>query len=168
MAIPLTHVEEDLQIAYTQAVVAKAGAVFDPPGHDYGTDGTIWEVQTLPSGKCTKTGSHIVCQLKATINCSLGADYVVYDMDPKAYNKLANWQGPTPVILVLFRLPRDPEQWLELDEEQLLLKNCCYWTRILEPPTTHSSSIRITIPREQVFNPDAVVDLLARHRRGEL
>ena len=168
MTIPLDHIKEELQCAYTTAVVARAGATFTPPKRDYGTDGIIQEIQTLSDGKCIPTGRHIACQLKATTTSILEADCVVYDMDVAAYNKLAIWEGPTPCILILFRLPRDPTEWLALDEEQLLLKNCCYWTRIVDSPSGNVSSIRIRIPRTQTFTPDTVANLFEKLRAGEI
>ncbi len=168
MTIPLEHMKEELQYAYTSAVVAKAGATFDPPKRDYGTDGIIHEIQTLPNGKCIPTGRFIACQLKATTTSSLETDCVVYDMDVEAYNKLVRWEGPTPCILILFRLPKDPKEWLKSDEEQLLLKRCCYWTHITDPLSDNASSIRIRIPRTQTFTPNTVVDLFEKLRAGEI
>jgi hypothetical protein len=168
MTIPLDHMKEELQYAYTSAVVARAGAIFTPPKRDYGTDGIIGEIQTLSDGKYLSTGRYIACQLKATTICSFEVDCVVYDMDVEAYNKFARWEGPTPYILILFRLPQNPQEWLVLDEEQLLLKKCCYWTQIFGSPSGNASSVRIRIPRTQTFTPDTVIELFEKLRAGEI
>lgn len=167
MPIPPDHIKERLSNAYVSAVVARAGATFTPKHPEYGTDAYIQSVTQLPSGKYAPTGHLFLCQLKATTTSELEDDYVVYDMEVQAYNKLANWEGTAPCILVLFRLPKNPEEWLTLDEEQLLLKRCCYWLHITGPPSTNESSQRIRIPRTQMFTPEAVTELLEKVKLGE-
>jgi len=168
MTIPLDHIKERLSNAYASAVAARAGATFTPKNPEYGTDAFIQSVTRLPNGKYTGTGHLLLCQLKATTTGELSDDSVIYDMEVDAYNKLAAWEGSTSCILVLFRLPQDPEEWLNLDEEQLLLKNCCYWVHITDPPSTNRQSQRIRIPRTQTFTPEAVTELLEKVKLGEL
>jgi hypothetical protein len=166
--MPRSHIEEQLSIAYVRAVAARAGVKIkftDSP--EYGTDVYLQRITHLPTGEITETGWMILCQLKATTSCKFQADSIAYDMKIDAYNKLAAWEGPTPCILVLLRLPDDFDEWLNLDEERLLLKNCCYWTRITEPVSTNVSSKRIFIPRTQLFTPEAVTELFDLVGRGE-
>ncbi len=167
MAIPLDHMMEDLHEAYASAVVARAGATFTLKRREYGTDAFIQGVRVLPNGTYMPMGQPIACQLKATTTSVLEPDDVVYDMKVEAYNKLARWDGATPIILILFRLPEDPGEWLALDEDQLLLKKCCYWAHINDPPSDNMSSVRIRIPRTQAFTPDAVMELLRKVKSGE-
>jgi hypothetical protein len=166
--MPLSHVKEHLSIAYVRAVTARAGAKLTLTGSpEYGTDVYIQKVAQLPNGKITETGHILPCQLKATTTCRVQDDYVIYDMEVDAYNKLAMWEG-TACILVLLRLPKEFEDWLDLDEEHLLLKNCCYWMHITGPPSTNERSQRICIPRSQIFTPEAVLELLEKLKRGAI
>lgn len=167
MSMPFEHIKERLSVAYVRAVTARAGAKFtenDAP--EYGVDGFIRAVKKLPSGKYTATGFLFHCQLKATSTCELVGDCVVYDMKVNAYNKLAQWEGNSPCILVLFRLPENPTEWLRLDEDQLLLRNCCYWEHVTGPPSANTGSQRVKIPRSQTFTPDAVRELLEKVKQG--
>lgn len=168
MALPLDHIKERLSNAYASAVAARAGATFQPKHPEYGDDAFIQEVRRLPNGKYQATGWGFWCQLKATTTSELKDDHVVYDMEVEAYNKLARWRGAAPCILVLFRLPKNPDEWLTLDEEQLLLKRCCYWMHITGPPSTNEFSQRIRIPRTQMFTPEAVAELLEKVKREEI
>lgn len=168
MAITLNHVKEQLSRAYVTAIAAKAGATVSKPDLDYGIDATVQFVRQLPSGKFQPTGFVFHCQLKATTTCAMEDGYVVYDMEADAYNKLANWEGNSPCILILLRLPEEEHDWLLLNEEQLLLRNCCYWMHITDPPSDNSSSCRIRIPRQQVFTPEVVAELLEKVRNGEM
>jgi hypothetical protein len=168
MAIPRSHVEEHLSRAYVMAVVARAGATFTPTSSDYGIDGYIQGVTELSNGKCASTGHPIQCQLKATTTCGLTNDDVLYDMDVAAYNKLARCEDPSLCLLVLLRLPERYEEWLTLSEDELVLKNCCYWHHITGRPSANAASQRIKVPRTQLFTPAAVVELLNHAGRGEI
>jgi len=126
---------------------------------------------TDPDYKCRKfagTGFLFHCQLKATTTSELRDHNVIYDMKVEAYNKLVGWEGSSPCILVLFRLPKNSNEWLSLDEEQLLLKNCCYWEHVTGSHSTNNSRKRLIIPRSQTFTPDTVIELLEKVSKGEL
>jgi len=169
MPIPISHMKERLSVAYVRTVTAKAGATFlTTDGTEYGTDASIQRVNLLPNGRYTGTGWTLHCQLKSTTTWSVGDDKIIYDMEVDAYNKLVCWEG-SPCILVLFRLPKNEEEWVNLDELKLELRNCCYWTHLVGEPSTNLRTTRIEIPRTQLFNPDAVNYLLNRlaDRPGE-
>jgi hypothetical protein len=167
MPMPDQHIQERLSAAYVTAVVARAGARFEesrPP--EYGNDGYIQVVTQLANGKYMPTGYSFWVQIKATTTCQLENEHVVYDMEVDAYNKLAEWQGTSFCLLVLLRLPKDKDYWLALDEEQLLMQNCCYWAHIDGPRSHHARSQRIRIPRNQLFTPQAIHDMLEKVKLG--
>jgi len=166
MAIPSEHMKERLSYVYVRAVAAIAGAALAIP-EDYGDDGHIQEIQRLPNGKFRSTGFLFHCQIKSTTNISIYKDLIAYDMEAEAYNKLANWEGNAPCLLLLIRLPQDPSEWLCISEDQLLLRHCCYWYHITEPSTTNLSSQRIFVPRTQVFTPETVIGWLNKVRTGD-
>lgn len=164
MAIPREHLQERLSYAYVQAVVARAGAALAIP-HDYGDDGHIQSINRLSNGKYRSTGFLFHCQIKATTTTIIQNDSVVYDMDAEAFNNLASWEGTSPCLLLLMRLPQNFEDWFSLSEERLILQNCCYWYHITETTTGNSSSKRIYVPRTQLFTPEAVTQWLDRVRQ---
>lgn len=162
MPIPTSHLKERLSVTYVRAVIAKAGAsYFTIDGTEYGTDAIIQKVIVLQNGKYSNTGWQFNCQIKSTTDWIEKADKIIYDMDVDAYNKLVCWEG-TPCILILFRLPQDYQEWLNLDEDCLHIKNCCYWRHIIGTPSENLEKIRIEIPRNQLFTPELVEDLLER------
>jgi hypothetical protein len=168
MPIPPDHMKERLSISYVSAVAAKAGVACRPTSApEYGTDIHLVKVKKLLNGTYTVTGYILNCQVKSTTTCEVNGNQIIYDMDAEDYNKLANWEGGV-CILVLLCLPENSEDWLYICEDELVLKKCCYWKIISDPPTTNTSSKRVFIPRSQVFTPDIIVDLLEKIRRGEL
>jgi hypothetical protein len=164
MPLPPAHMKERLSVSYVTAVAARAGVgcrLSDPP--EYGTDAYLVRVKKLRSGKYCDTGHIISCQIKATTTSKRVDDNVVYDMEVDDYNKLAEWEGGV-CILILFCLPEDPEEWLKLSEDELVLQKCCYWKQITDPPSQNKSKQRVYIPRSQVFTPQTIVALLEKVR----
>lgn len=163
MPLPEAHIKERLSISFVEAVAARAGVacrlVTQP---EYGTDAQLVKIIQLPNGKFRDTGHIINCQIKATTTCQLRDDVVVYDLEPDAYNKLAEWEGNSPCILIVLSLADQPNDWLKISEDGLQLQRCCYWTCITGGTTNNSSKKRISIPRTQIFTPDAVIQLLER------
>lgn len=168
MPLPSSDVKQHLSFAYIRAVAAQAGfkPVFDEHP-EYGMDGRIMNVTLLPNGKYGPSGVHFEFQAKASTRCILRDDTIAYDLDAKAYNNMASWDGALPCFIVLMSLPKNAEDWLSLSEEKLLLKNCCYWMHITGPVTSNKSKKRIYIPRSQLFEPEAVQELIYRIRAGE-
>lgn len=167
MPIPSSHLKERLSVAYVRAVTARAGALlFFPEGAEYGTDGIIQKISFLPNGRLTGSGWNLSCQLKSTTDWIERPDCIVYDLEVEAYNKLVCWEG-SPCILVLLRLPKDEAEWLHLDEQSLSLRNCCYWTHLVGAPSNNNASVRISIPRNQLFTPDVVNNLLDQLKNSQ-
>jgi hypothetical protein len=155
-------------MAYVTAVAAKARVVCHPtPAPEYGTDVYLAQVQELPTGRFAATGYILSCQIKSTTTFQISNGSVIYDMEVDAFNKLATWRGGA-CILILLCLPAEHEDWLHLNESELVMRKCCYWARISGQPSANAASQRIVIPRSQLFTPEAVSDLLSAVERGEL
>jgi len=165
MPLPPEHVKERLSVSYVMAVAAKAGVACRlTTTPEYGVDAYLVRVRKLCNGKYRDTGHIISCQIKAATTSQIRGDDIVYDMDVNDYNKLAEWEGGT-CILVLLCLPQNPEDWLNLSEEELVLRRCCYWKQITDSPSSNDRSQRVFIPRSQVLTPQTIVDLLEAIRQ---
>lgn len=167
MSLPREHIMEQLHNAYVSAVVAEAGATYEQSRQDYGIDGCVSEVRKFPNGKYIATGLDFKCQLKATTNFVCRDDFVVYEMDVEAYNRLVLPEGPTLRLLVVLCLPKDWEDWLHISEDQLIMKHCCYWTHIVDSPSDNKRSKTVYIPRQNIFSPEAIRVILEQIKRGE-
>ena len=164
------HVCEALSRAHVLAVAAGAGASLELRAamgsreFDYGVDGTFHEVQTV-GGRTAESGFPLDFQLKASTRWSSTREGVVYDLEAPAYNDLARRAaatGATPIILVLLCLPEDPKLWVALSENELILRKCCYWHVVTGQLTENTSTVRITIPAEQLLTPEALRGLIQR------
>jgi hypothetical protein len=65
-------------------------------------------------------------------------------------------------------LPDGETEWLNQDETELRLRRCAYWLSLRGAAArAATSSVRVTIPRANVFDTAAVTRLLDRRYRGE-
>jgi hypothetical protein len=146
--IPVQSIEELLSVAYVSAVVARSGFVPTSISHDFGVDLSVRRIGSFGRRRID-LGTFLDLQLKASVNWSLSAEHLAFDLEADAYNRLVirREQAATPCALVVCCLPRDDSTWLDVCEDALTLKKCCYYHFVNGPETKNSSSIRVHIPR---------------------
>lgn len=103
-------------------------------------------------------GAILDLQLKASINWTVAGDHLVFDLEADAYNRLVlrRDNSSIPCALVVCCLPKENSSWLNVCEEELTIRKCCYYYFIKDPETKNTSSKRLHIPRAQLFTPDAL------------
>lgn len=137
-------VQERLSIAYVSAVTFRARFNLSQLHvDDHGIDGTIKSY--------SKGIDRVDFQLKSTIAYELTDEHVVYDLEARTHNMLAEADG-IPAILILFIMPRDCNLWLEQTEEELRLRYCAYWLSLEgEERTNNSRTKRVLVPKANAF-----------------
>jgi hypothetical protein len=154
------HKMEALNRAYVQAIAAKAGVGISTPQPDYALDLYLHRV-IKEDHRIRYIGVALNCQLKASTDWKIDGNEIVYNLEAKTYNVLADASGPW--VLILLCLPKDTNDWLELCEDYMRIRKCCYYWQNLEYlETQNSSSITIRIPRGQLLTPDSLIDLLMK------
>lgn len=168
--ITVNHQKESLSRSLIQAVAGRCGMACSFSDFDYGIDVTVNDVSERMDNdkrRYIESGFTIAIQAKSTTTATLEDDDVVYDVEVKNYNDLRDPNVGTPRILVLLVLHDDEREWLALTEEQLIMKRSAYWHSLKgEPPTANDSTIRIRIPRTNVFNVEALQELMGRRKDG--
>lgn len=168
MPIPENHLKERLSMVYLSAIAAQAGVECTfKIGAEYGTDALITAVVEVEGVGLCDTGPVLPIQLKATTAWELRNGSIVYEMEADAYNKIVTRRG-TPCILVLLCLPTTRIDWFNIDDQQLILKKCCYWERLCGDATPNKRSQTIHISQEQILTPEVVLTLLDRAMEGTL
>ena len=161
--VSIQHIEESLSISYVNAIVANSGQSFDVRNRDYGVDGSVIRIQRIKD-QYIDMGPAFDCQLKATIDWSIDqeSESINYDMKVEAYNRLIrrNENSTLPCFLILYCLPKNRDEWVNLSEEELILKKCCYFYYLNGAETDNTSQKRIKIPIKNIFNSDAVKQLI--------
>lgn len=139
--------QERFADAFLLAVAASAGCSAAKPDVDH--DSIDWTLAC----KLTPRRPKIDIQMKSTINNSGTGTHIHYALVRKNYDELITTEVLVPRLLVLVLLPDDPEAWLELTVDQLLLRHCAYWVSLNGlPPTENETSVTVRVPRNNVFD----------------
>ena len=169
MSLTREHRQEDLSFAYISAVVANAGHNCGlPQRHDYGIDIEIGYVAKFGKGRMD-TGHRLHIQAKASHNFAISDDgnCITYDLKVRAYNKLILKDLGNPAILVLYCMPSDENGWLSVYEECTTLRHCGYWISLRGmPASTNKTTLKIEIPKAQMFNDKSLKDIMDRIKGG--
>jgi hypothetical protein len=160
------HRQEVLCRAYVQAVAALAGVGTGNYAFDYGVDMAL-RVIHQHNNLHQDARVQLDLQLRSTTRANVTDTQVSYDLDVRTYEYLRQ-RSPIHCILVLLVLPEDEAQWLSQSVEELTIRDCAYWVSLEDAePTTATSSIRIPLPRTQVFSVQAVRAIMDRLIQGE-
>lgn len=173
------HAQEGISRGYVQAVAAAArvnltmGQQFD-----YGFDGQFDSIATrtvaLESGQQSyrylNAGFPIDFQLKCTWNWTADANDIIWSIKTKTYNDLVT-RPPEAIgaILILMCLPPAEPDWVNVSEEAILLRKCCYFAKLTgAPASTEPSTKQIKIPRTNVLNAANLAAILEEERARRL
>jgi Domain of unknown function (DUF4365) len=161
MALPYTHLVDELATAYIQAVAATAGCTIAIQRKDYGIDGTLRYVTPSDDG-FHETGFPVDFQLKGTSIDEADGDEVVFDLKVANYNKIvARSPKSAPYYLLLICFPHGPVEWCRVSDEELVLAARAYWWTEVGARALLRSTKRIRIPNTQRLSNDAIVRMFA-------
>lgn len=151
---------ELLSLSYIRAVAADAGFQVTRPETDNDSiDGTL----SSGSGRHAK----IDFQAKATTQDLVRQDKIHFPLAVKNYEELSAFTR-VPRILIVLIMPRDQDQWLEVDPMELRLRRCAYWHSLEGfPSTPNPSNVTVRIPMSHVFNQDELTRLMGQSDAGE-
>ena len=157
-----TDIEDALSEAYVWAVATHAGYAISKKNFDRDSVDV-----TIEGGADFRP--KIDCQLKATINLKDdGKDHFKFPCPVKNYNKLVI-ETQTPRILVVMALPTNKENWLNLSENELILRNAAYWISLKgNKITENKDNITIDIPKANHLTVPALQELMNKSRTGFL
>ncbi len=159
------HRQEALSRAYIQAVTGKLGMSCSFANFDYGIDVTINDIIEL-NGQYFESGFRLDVQAKSSVNAKVEKDFVAYALEVKAYETL-RVNTRVPRILVLLVLPPQESEWVDQDEERLILRKCAYWISLKgRGPITNQTRITIRIPRGNLFSVDGLRTIMETVKQG--
>jgi hypothetical protein len=161
------HRQEVLSRAYVQAIAGRCGLTCSLRDFDYGIDMTLHDIRRH-GHRHIESGFKLDIQTKSTTTRNLTATDVGYDLEVKTYDDLRDPQVGCPRILVLLVLPENETQWMEQTEDHLLLRHAAYWLSLKgQGPTKNQKSVRVPLPRANLFSAQALESLMSKIRRGE-
>lgn len=162
------QIKERISRHFVELLAARRGFKCTKPDPDNGVDLSISRalVQERDGKKrWLDTGEYVEIQLKCTCEGQVQwrEEDLKYDLESKTYNDLVDRQSSgflTPLILILLVLPDDPELWLTISTEEVILRRSAYW---YQPPvgserTSNTHTVRIEVPLQNkiglAFFPD--------------
>jgi hypothetical protein len=164
--LPREHQQELLSLAYVRAVAARAGVVCVRFDSDYGVDLSVRGVTESDAG-FIDGGDQIDLQIKSTTRASVKDKGISYDLNVRNYNHLRESNPNVHRILVVFILPENDDLWLTQSADELILRHCAYWLSLEGHPATKSkNTVRITIPKGNIFSVAAVTAMMQERQEG--
>ena len=148
-----SHIKQELNISYIKAVSASAGMTCEIRGQDYGIDGSIHDIVYDKKRRSYRdSGFGIDFQLKATVNAHLKSGVFLYDLEVKNYLDLIKTDVGRSRILILYVLPRDKTEWVNVSHEETTMKKCAYWCSLRGfPEVDNYKTVRIKVPEKQLL-----------------
>lgn len=161
------NIEAELSYSYLHAVASHAGFSCEYRNRHLdgaGIDATITQDGQKMTENSVLTTFSVDVQLKATYqDLPEQEGHLSYVLSVPHYNKLRSEEIAAPRLLVLLRLPRNPEEWLQISEEALVAKRCAYWVSLRGAgPSGNPKDQTIYIPRANLLSPQGLKALMAR------
>ena len=162
------HIKEELSFAYTQAISAYAGMGCEQRRRDYGIDGSINDIKYSKNRKrYVESGYSIDLQLKASVNAKITNGIILYDLEIKNYKDLIDTEVGSQRILILYCLPREKDEWVDMLDDELKLRKCAYWCSLTGfPDVPNKEKVRIKIPANQKLTPEELIRLMDMIKGG--
>ncbi|MGB0931429.1 MAG: DUF4365 domain-containing protein [Chitinophagales bacterium] len=133
------QIKEQLSKAFLFAIASRLGCLVRDENLDLGVDVTIQFPFILHRNQRKRflgAGKSIHVQLKTTTMSQVvvDKDTIRYDLEVKNFNDLIdcrdfrqNDRSETPLIVILFILPNEPDDWIIVKEEELIIKKFAFW-----------------------------------------
>jgi hypothetical protein len=160
----LNQQKEQYSNAYLRAVAAAAGYGIYKPDPD--EDSVDWGIAAR-GGRGSVLSPRLEVQLKCTATDLGNVSVLRYPLKLKNYNDLRLTNLLVPRILVVVRVPEQPDNWLLHAEEQLTMRHCGYWRSLRGlPETSNEATVVVEVPRNQVFSVPALRALMEQVGAG--
>jgi Domain of unknown function (DUF4365) len=166
-ALSPPNIESELSYAYLHAVASHAGmacSVANRHADNNGVDASLTAWGPFASGGYL-TEISINVQLKATITdpADDGTHLSYFLKGTDRYDDLRSVTVSIPRILIVLFLPPNPVDWMKQSDEQLALCRCAYWQSLRgAPATSNASGTTVKLPKNQMFNAQALHQLAAQ------
>ena len=162
------HKKDLISTAYVSAIAARVGMTVANSSRDYGFDGTFKDIEYDEVAKeYGETGFGIDFQLKSTVNAKVIGDFVKFSLKARNYRQLIKTDVGTPRILIVYSMPRDETEWVSVNTNDTVLRNCAWWYSLRGlPEVSNQESVVVNIPRENQLTPVILRELMKKVKEG--
>lgn len=156
--------KEGLSLVYVKALAARAGFSTAVSQHD--RDGV--DLRIMAGGPFRPA---LDLQLKATSGLDAPqAGFRRFRLSAKNYRDL-RVPTQTPRLLVVLELPSEEPRWMTVTEKKLVLRRRAYWMSLQQghdEAVAGQQTITVRIPKDNLFNIEALEDLMEQSRLGSI
>ncbi len=164
--ITQAHRQEALSRAYVEIVATRCGMICTSRNYDYGLDLSLIEVQEV-DGQYLEGSNKLDLQLKSVLVDEQRTDHLTYDLDVRTYEHLRQ-DVITRRLLVVMKMPQNEAEWTSQDDTHLELRHGAFWMSLAShPPTENRRSVRLRIPRANLFSVTGLMEIMRKIREGE-
>lgn len=150
----LNQQKEQFRNAFVQAIASAAGLTISAQEPDV-------ESVDFTLGRPDKASPRLDLQLKCSASTEVRDGVIPFSIPVKNYDELRHGDRMVPCILVVVLVPDPPSEWLELNDEQMLLRHCAYWKSLEGAASVDAAeNTTVYVPVEQQFSVEAVHRLL--------
>jgi hypothetical protein len=157
----ITSRQEQFSRAALLAIASRAGCTAKTPNVDDDSIDMTLSTKTLPSRPT------VDLQLKCTSQDILHEDELRFPLSIKNYDDLRLEDLMVPRILVVLLVPNDIEHWLDQNQDEMVMRRCCYWVSLRGAPlTANLNSVTVPIPRTNLFTHDSLAAMMQQIHNG--
>ena len=152
-----------LSLVYVKALATRAGFLTSVPEPD--RDSVDVRIQ---AGGLRRPALDL--QLKATADLGEApAGFLSFRLPIRNYSDL-RVETQTPRLLVVLELPKDQSQWMTVTAEELVLRRRAYWLSLQQgfEEVVGQQTATVHVPKDNVFDVEALRTLMERSRSGEI
>ena len=155
--------KERLSLVYVKALAVRAGFVTSAPEPD--RDSVDLRIQ---AGGPRRPALDLQLKASAALD-EPRAGFVPFRLTIKNYSDLCV-ETQTPRLLVVFELPKDESRWMTVTAEELILRRRAYWLSLQQGHAEDAGrqTVTVAIPERNVFDVDALRELMEQSRKGEI
>lgn len=156
--------KEQFSIAYVNAIAAHAGV---NNAHFSVDDDSIDLVLAGKNFRGKIRNPQLQLQLKCTSQDLIKDGVIKFPLSKKNYDDLRGTDVLCPRYLAVLIIPKDETHWLDHGNDELILKNSCYWVSLRDmPASSNKTTITVDIPLQQKLTTDALSDLMREASNG--
>ena len=149
------QVKEHLALSYVYAVASRASCACQVTTVDMDSIDLKLQRRNDDDPRAVLRSPEVAIQVKAH-PAAITGDVIPFPLPRKNHHDLVK-RTVVPRLLVVVVLPAEPEQWLSISPDQLVLRRCGYWVNLLGlPPTENEARQTVHLPVAQTFDVAAV------------
>ena len=163
--------KEEFSYGYLKMIGAKSGLAIENHGRSIDNQGI--DIQIVYAGEIENVHTaRIDAQVKCTSQDIEKENCINFSLDIKTYKTLINNFVYVPIILIVVLVPKDLEDWIDIDNERTISKKCAYWISLKNfPSTNNQKNIKVKIPKTNRITPESLSNIIkqeAKKRREQI